>query len=258
MNPMGAMPRTIVHSASRTASAGGELNQAGALTGGPPPTYYLLSDLLYRGVALTDASKTIQEAYDTDAYGNTLAFSGPGADTDWFTDDDAATNAPTCPSIFSGRRYDPETRIYFYRARYYDPALGRFVSRDPVRSAHDTGRYEYAEDAPTKLLDATGEFGIAALYESVTSAVCCLCRDVIAAETKRYKATQDLFKAAKRRGLDTREEALPYVMRRAAQMGRPGRLEGRTEITATGPGEELCPTSGRPLQVPQGVRALAP
>ena len=66
---------------------------------------YLLSDLLYRSVALTDTNPTpaIVEAYDTDAYGNTLAYSSVGPSADWFADDAATTSAPVCRSIFTGR-----------------------------------------------------------------------------------------------------------------------------------------------------------
>ena len=34
--------------------------------------------------------------------------------------------------LFHGRRYDPETNLYYYRARYYDPITGRFLSTDPM------------------------------------------------------------------------------------------------------------------------------
>jgi RHS repeat-associated protein len=37
-----------------------------------------------------------------------------------------------CPIQFSGREYDTETQLYYGRARYLDPALGRFVSEDPI------------------------------------------------------------------------------------------------------------------------------
>jgi RHS repeat-associated protein len=103
---------------------------------GPQPlstgVYYLLSDLLYRSIALTDVSSNVIEAYDTDAYGNTLLFSGPGADGVWFTDDDARAAYAACRYVFTGREYDPETKNYFYRARYYQTQLGRFVGRDPL------------------------------------------------------------------------------------------------------------------------------
>jgi len=58
----------------------------------PAGAYYLLQDTLYRAVALTDTNGNIVEAYDTDAYGNTLIFTGPGADGTWFTDDDVQSN----------------------------------------------------------------------------------------------------------------------------------------------------------------------
>ena len=49
--------------------------------------YYMLSDLLYRAVALTNASAEIQEACDCDAYGNTIVYEAAGAGGDWFADD---------------------------------------------------------------------------------------------------------------------------------------------------------------------------
>jgi RHS repeat-associated protein len=38
-----------------------------------------------------------------------------------------------------GRELDRETGLYYYRARYYDPKVGRFISEDPIGfSAGDT------------------------------------------------------------------------------------------------------------------------
>jgi len=34
--------------------------------------------------------------------------------------------------LYQGRRYDSESNLYYYRARYYDPILGRFLSTDPL------------------------------------------------------------------------------------------------------------------------------
>ena len=130
----------------------------------PAVDYYPLSDLLYRTVALTNASKTIVEAYDCDAYGNTLIFEDtePHRDT-WFTDADAdhPTLAPKCSFIFTGRRYDADlsdatSQMYFYRARYYNGTLGRFISRDPIGYAGGMGLYQIVRGNPTTATDPVG------------------------------------------------------------------------------------------------------
>ena len=63
----------------------------------------------------------------------------------------------TNPYTFTGRRYDPETGLYYYRARYYDPKLGRFISRDPIGfEGSKWNLYEYVKAKPTVLTDPTG------------------------------------------------------------------------------------------------------
>ena len=124
-----------------------------------PTTYRVLSDLLYRSTAIVTTSNVVTEAYDCDAYGNTLCYSGPGTDDLWFTDDDVTTNNPINCTIFTGRQYDLETQIYYYRARYFSPQIGRFISRDPLPYAEITqgpNLYEYAWDNPINHLDPNG------------------------------------------------------------------------------------------------------
>ena len=36
------------------------------------------------------------------------------------------------PYTFTGREWDKEIELYYYRARYYDPEVGRFISFDPL------------------------------------------------------------------------------------------------------------------------------
>ncbi len=84
-----------------------------------PGTYYLLQDLLYRAVALANSSGAIVEAYDCDAYGNTLIFTAPGADGIWFTDDDVQSNYGANEIIYCGYRFDPETDWLAARAAIY-------------------------------------------------------------------------------------------------------------------------------------------
>jgi len=140
-------------------------------------TYYMLSDLLYRAVALTDDSDPaeIQEAYDCDAYGNTIAYDASDGG-DWFSDnarsiyDVSGRGYPLCEFIFTGRRFDPETsdattQMYFYRARYYSPTLGRFISRDPIGYAGGMNLYGYLGGMAAGRLDPMGlQYGEEMIY----------------------------------------------------------------------------------------------
>jgi RHS repeat-associated protein len=119
--------------------------------------YYPLQDLLYRTTALTNLSGTIVEAYDTDAYGNTLTYSAAGTGGNWWANDATQSSNPACQYIFTGRQYDPETMIYFYRARYYHPTLGRFLSRDLIDYEDSMNLYEYARGNPVENVDSSGK-----------------------------------------------------------------------------------------------------
>ena len=133
--------------------------------GTPDVDYYPLSDLLYRTAVLTNASKSIAEAYDYDAYGNTLIFSAAGSGGNWFADNATTTDSPKCRYLFTGREYDSETGIYWYRARYYLPQLGRFQSRDFVVVELDG--YRYVLSSPSRLSDPYGLWGKETHYWAV-------------------------------------------------------------------------------------------
>jgi RHS repeat-associated protein len=60
------------------------------------------------------------------------------------------------PYRFTGRRLDPETGLLYYRARYYDPAKGRFLQTDPVGYTADLNLYTYAENDPVDGEDPMG------------------------------------------------------------------------------------------------------
>ena len=58
---------------------------------------------------------------------------------------------------FTGREYCPELGLYYYRARWYDPAVGRFISQDPIGfSAGDPNLYRYVNNAPGDARDPEG------------------------------------------------------------------------------------------------------
>jgi RHS repeat-associated protein len=57
---------------------------------------------------------------------------------------------------FTGREWDPETGLYYYRARYYDPKMGRFIRQDPIGFRGGLNFYAYAGDNPVNLGDPLG------------------------------------------------------------------------------------------------------
>ena len=80
--------------------------------------------------------------YSYDAWGNGTA-SGPAAGI-------------AQPFRFTGREWDADSGLYYYRARYYDPSIGRFISRDPLGSDGSANLYVYTENNPTNRVDPTG------------------------------------------------------------------------------------------------------
>jgi len=57
---------------------------------------------------------------------------------------------------FTGREWDPETGLYYYRARYYDPKVGRFQSEDPIGFEGGRNFYAYVENNPVNETDPSG------------------------------------------------------------------------------------------------------
>ncbi len=70
------------------------------------------------------------------------------------------TGAVDVKHKYTGQEIDNETGLYYYNARYYDPALCRFVQADTVVSSpydpQDLNRYAYARNNPLRYTDPTG------------------------------------------------------------------------------------------------------
>ncbi len=58
---------------------------------------------------------------------------------------------------YTGREWDSETSLYYYRARYYDQNIGRFISEDPARfNGRGPNFYAYVKNSPVGKFDPTG------------------------------------------------------------------------------------------------------
>jgi len=109
-------------------------------------TAWYLTDRLGTVRDLADASGAIADHLDYDSFGVVVLETSP-AFGDRFR--------------FTGRELDSETGLYFYRARYYDPRLGRFTSEDPLSfAAGDPNLYRYVGNSPLAFTDPSGQLAI--------------------------------------------------------------------------------------------------
>lgn len=63
----------------------------------------------------------------------------------------------TAPFGYTAQRIDPETNgLYYYRARHYSPAWGRFLQTDPIGYSGGSNLYAYVNNDPLNLIDPMG------------------------------------------------------------------------------------------------------
>jgi len=94
---------------------------------------------------LVDNSGEVMNHYIYDSFGNVIA------QTD---------NTVENRRLFTGREFDFETGLYYYRARYYYSPTGRFLGLDPIGfEAGDSNLYRYVGNQPIDVVDPTGLYG---------------------------------------------------------------------------------------------------
>jgi RHS repeat-associated protein len=103
---------------------------------------YYEADGLNSVTSLTTGAGSLAQSYTFDSFGKLIGSSG------------SVIN----PFLYSGREFDSETGLYYYRARYYDPNSGRFLSEDPIQfESNDLNLYRYALGSPVNLGDPYGQ-----------------------------------------------------------------------------------------------------
>ncbi len=105
-----------------------------------PLIFYYEADGLGSVTSLTTPAGSVAATYTYDSFG--FLTNSTGNATNWFR--------------YTARQFDSSTALYYYRARYYDPTTGRFISEDPVRYAGGRNFYVYVGNEPTTLLDPMG------------------------------------------------------------------------------------------------------
>jgi RHS repeat-associated protein len=110
---------------------------------------------------LAELQSTTTDYYEQDALGSITSLSTPTAALastytyDSFGNLTASTGAVRNYFQYTGREFDPETNLDYYRGRYYDAGSGRFTSQDPI--GYNGG---YVRNNPILLADPFGLCGI--------------------------------------------------------------------------------------------------
>jgi RHS repeat-associated protein len=112
-------------------------------------TYYYHKNHLGSVVTLTNATGALVEHYEFDPYGQPTIFDA--------TDNMLSQSAIGNSILFTGRDYDYETGLYYYRARTMHPGLGRFIQHDPWMYHDSYNLYQYVADNPLNYTDPSGK-----------------------------------------------------------------------------------------------------
>jgi RHS repeat-associated protein len=116
--------------------------------------YWYHSDALGSIHQMTDSDQAVQRSYDYSAFGKIISETGSLAN----------------PFTYTARERDSDSGLYYYRARYYDAAAGRFLSRDAFFMSPEflsknllfsywiavSNIYRYVNNNPIMLLDPSG------------------------------------------------------------------------------------------------------
>jgi RHS repeat-associated protein len=120
-------------------------------------TYYALKDHLNTVHALIDGSGTIVERYEYDAWGKVIGVYNS-----------AGTELPESAIgnryLWQGREYDFATSLFYFRARWYDPVAGRWLSKDPIGISGGLNQYVFCANNPVNFIDPYGLITLAEHY----------------------------------------------------------------------------------------------
>jgi RHS repeat-associated protein len=110
--------------------------------------YYVCQDGISSVLSVSDENGNTLQRYRYSAFGEQQVL-----DANF----NLVTDAPLIPFAYTGREWEPEVGMYFYRARFYDAELGRFISRDPLGlDGGDVNLYAYVGNNPINYWDPLG------------------------------------------------------------------------------------------------------
>jgi RHS repeat-associated protein len=119
-------------------------------------THYYHYDALGSVVTMTNSAGNVTQLYEYSVYGQVAA-----------SDADHPNRF-----MFTGREFDKDTGLYYYRARYYHPEIGRFLQTDPIGYGDGMNWYGYCLNGPVGGRDPSGmsmDYTVAKFHDSDAS-----------------------------------------------------------------------------------------
>ena len=108
---------------------------------------------------IVDSRGTHRKHVDYNSFGDVLGEQYYDTDGAPIPPELESTDSEAVDQLFgyTGQVRDEESDLYYYRARWYDPSIGRFVSEDPLGfDAGDTNLYRYVQNSPHNFVDPSG------------------------------------------------------------------------------------------------------
>ena len=151
--------------------------------------FYYHADDMYNIMAVTNASGNVVERYQYGDYGSPT-----------FLDANSVPIPATMignPFLFSGRNFDHESELYYYRSRYLDPTAGRFTTRDTIGiwedSANHGNAFAYVANNPWGNTDPSGQYQTPKFKNCSTDQESAITEAVKHAEDLAFDAFFDVF-----------------------------------------------------------------
>lgn len=140
---------------------------------------YYVTDLHGSVVQLTDESGKVTKTYEYDSFGNEVK---PDSKDD-------------NPFRYCGEYYDKETEEIYLRARYYQPAVGRFLTRDSYTGQEDEPEslhlYTYCENDGVNAWDPSGHWSAKIIHNGMTERIAlCIGFEFYSAKILAYACQQ--------------------------------------------------------------------
>ena len=117
-------------------------------------TSWMLTDHLGTVRDLVNNSGSVVNHFTYNSFGQVLNSTAGGVDTRY---------------KYMGREFDAETGLYYYRARYFDASVGKFIGQDPIGfSAGDSNLYRYVGNSPLMATDPSGKVKIELVFKGAS------------------------------------------------------------------------------------------